>query len=395
MWPFEVQRERRRAGLFSGLPMLLLGVAGMYYLDPDRGRRRRAMLRDKLLSQFHCAEDRFRRSATLARDRAIGLVAEARAGFTEDHADDPTIAERVRSAIGRAVSHPGAINVRSDLGVVTLTGEVLADEVEGLISMVEHVRGVREVRDRLDIYETPGDVPSLQGQPRNGARRQGAIEHRDPIVRLLTAGGGAVLAIWGLIRRDLVGILGGAAGVGMLRKSLSNGNGAARGKVDWRQIQKTINVHAPIEEVFRFFASYENFPSFMRNVREVRAHNGTGRSHWVVSGPMGASVTWDAELTHYAPNELIAWESLPGAMVGNAGVMRFSEERLPEGPVTRLDIKLSYDPPAGALGHVVARLFGADPKSEMDADLARVKTMLETGNPPHDASRPVAASSAM
>src|SRR5690606_23981723 len=164
--------------------------------------------------------------------------------------------------------------------------------------------------------------------------RHGAIEHRDPMLRLLTAGGGAVLALWGLVRHDLLGMLGGVAGLGMLTRSLSNANGASPGQGGWRQIQKTINVHAPVEEVFRFFASYENFPSFMRNVREVRAHNGTGRSHWVVSGPMGAPVTWDAELTHYAPNEIIAWESLPGAMVGNAGVIRFREERQPEGPVT-------------------------------------------------------------
>ncbi|MGQ0547505.1 MAG: hypothetical protein ACT4P3_19600 [Betaproteobacteria bacterium] len=46
-----------------------------------------------------------------------------------------------------------------------------------------------------------------------------------------------------------------------------------------------------------------------------------------------------------------------------------------------------YVPPAGALGHAVAALFGADPKSEMDADLMRMKTMLETGRPPHDAAR--------
>lgn len=47
---------------------------------------------------------------------------------------------------------------------------------------------------------------------------------------------------------------------------------------------------------------------------------------------------------------------------------------------------MSYNPPAGAIGHVVASLFGADPKSEMDADLARMKTLIETGIRPHDAA---------
>jgi uncharacterized membrane protein len=56
---------------------------------------------------------------------------------------------------------------------------------------------------------------------------------------------------------------------------------------------------------------------------------------------------------------------------------------------TRVDIQLCYVPLAGALGHAVARAFGADPKSEMDADLMRMKTMIETGHPPHDAARPL------
>ena len=55
---------------------------------------------------------------------------------------------------------------------------------------------------------------------------------------------------------------------------------------------------------------------------------------------------------------------------------------------TRVNVRLSYVPPAGAFGHAVASIFGADPKSEMDADLLRMKSMIETGHPPHDAARP-------
>jgi len=54
---------------------------------------------------------------------------------------------------------------------------------------------------------------------------------------------------------------------------------------------------------------------------------------------------------------------------------------------TRITVRLAYLPPAGAFGHAVATIFGADPKSEMDGDLLRMKTMIETGRAPHDAAR--------
>jgi uncharacterized membrane protein len=55
---------------------------------------------------------------------------------------------------------------------------------------------------------------------------------------------------------------------------------------------------------------------------------------------------------------------------------------------SRITIRLCYVPPGGAFGHAVAALFGADPKSEMDSDLLRMKTIIETGRVPHDAARP-------
>ena len=52
-------------------------------------------------------------------------------------------------------------------------------------------------------------------------------------------------------------------------------------------------------------------------------------------------------------------------------------------------MRLSYNPPAGAVGHAIAKAFGADPKSEMDEDLLRMKSLLETGKLPHDAAKNV------
>jgi uncharacterized membrane protein len=120
----------------------------------------------------------------------------------------------------------------------------------------------------------------------------------------------------------------------------------------------------------------------MRNVRSVRLH-ADGRSHWSVAGPAGATVEWDSETTVCKPNEVLAWQTVANAPIAHAGSIRF--ERAGSG--TRLDIQMSYHPPGGALGHGIAKLFGADPKRELDEDLLRLKTFLETGGVPHDAAR--------
>ncbi|HET9533325.1 MAG TPA: SRPBCC family protein, partial [Blastocatellia bacterium] len=159
--------------------------------------------------------------------------------------------------------------------------------------------------------------------------------------------------------------------------------GAGRRAVD---IQKTININAPVEEVFKFWENYENFPRFMSNVREV-IDKGDGRSHWVVAGPAGVPVEWDAVVTKRVPNEVFAWKTVPGSVVANAGMVIF---RRNDDGTTTVDIKLSYNPPAGAVGHAVATLFGSDPKTEMDQDLMRMKTMIETGVAPRDSAQPSA-----
>jgi uncharacterized membrane protein len=147
-------------------------------------------------------------------------------------------------------------------------------------------------------------------------------------------------------------------------------------------VRKTIHVHAPIERVFATLSDFESFPSFMRNVRSVR-RGPDGQSHWVVAGPAGTSVEWDSELTECKPNEVLAWRTMPNAPVTHAGTIHF--ERSSNG--TRLDVHMTYSPPGGVLGHGVAKLFAADPKRELDEDLLRLKTFVETGMRPHDAAQ--------
>ena len=88
------------------------------------------------------------------------------------------------------------------------------------------------------------------------------------------------------------------------------------------EFRKAVRINAPVEDVFAFWQNYDNFPRFMSHLKEVR-DMGDGRSHWVANGPADVPVEWDAQITEMRPNRVIAWESLPGSEVYNAGRVRF------------------------------------------------------------------------
>ena len=100
------------------------------------------------------------------------------------------------------------------------------------------------------------------------------------------------------------------------------------------------------------------------------------RSHWVAKAPVGTRVEWDAVIHNEIENELIAWRSLPKADVNNAGSVHFNS--VGEG-ATEVRVVLSYQPPAGKLGAVVAKLLGEEPSTQVDDDLRRFKQVMETG----------------
>lgn len=347
-----------------------VGAAVMYLFDPDRGRRRRAQLRDQLTSAARRAGCRANLAARDLSHRARGLVAEAHSWLSaDDHPSDRVLADRVRAAIGRAVSHPHAIQVDANDGRVTLGGPILADEVPSLLDCVSAVRGVGGVEDRLEVHEEAGTLSALQGGrvPRNAPAKW------SPATRMLACAVGCGLMVNCLARRTPGAALLGTAGFGLFLRALTNREltrltGLNRGQ-RWTEVHKTVTIHVPVGKAFEFWTHYANFSRFMAHVREVR-DQGDGRSRWVVEGPAGVAVTWNATLIRAVPNKLLAWRAEPGSVVPNAGVIRF--EQLGK-EATRIDIRLAYRPPAGALGHFAAKLFGADPKSALDDDLVRLK----------------------
>jgi uncharacterized membrane protein len=361
------------------------GAFSMYLLDPDHGRRRRALLRDRLASGWSRLDDATSVASRDLRNRARGMAHEVRSRFSREEVSDEVLAERVRARLGWAVSHPGAIEISARSGRVTLSGAVLEREYVRLLRAVWAVRGVADVEDRLAVYESAAGVSALQGAGRAHGRRFGPLqENWPPGVRVVMGAAGGALLINALAgKRGALGLLGGLAGAAMIARSSTNMPidrlvGARSPSVE---LQKCIDIAAPVEQVFEAFSQLERFPEFMTHVREVRL-SGDGTSRWTVEGPAGRAISWEAMTTRLEPNKLIAWRTLPGSAVEHAGLLRFE----PKHGGTRLLVTMSYTPPAGALGHAVARLFGADPKSELNDDLLRMKVFLETGRRAHDAA---------
>jgi uncharacterized membrane protein len=377
------------AALLGGLGV---GALLMYFFDPSRGTRRRKLVADKAVRARHVAGEALAKSGRDFRNRVTGAAAVARNRFAREEADDRVLEQRVRAILGRVVSHPGAITVTAEEGYVTLVGDILENDADRLLQRVLHVRGVKEVSDQLTVHRSAEGIPSLQGGvPRTGDEFELRQENWTPAARVATTVAGGALAIHGMRRGGLVGAAIGLTGLALTARGATNkqlkrvvGVGGGRKAID---VQKTINIDAPLATVFRYCTDYSNWPHFMTNVKEVR-ESGAEQQHWVVEGPAGFTLEWDSEITRFITNKLVSWKSVEGSAIRHAGTMRFDENAA---GTTRVHIEMSYNPPAGAAGHVLAKLFGVDPKSQMDEDLARLKTTIETGTPPHDAAVPTRA----
>ncbi len=143
------------------------------------------------------------------------------------------------------------------------------------------------------------------------------------------------------------------------------------------EVREQITVNRPVSEVYRFWRNLENLPRVMSYLENV-TDRGDRRSHWVAKGPAGQKIEWDAEITIARENELIAWRSLEGAEVPNEGSVRFN--RTSDGNGTVIDVAMSYHPPAGKAGAMVARLFGREPAQEIRHDLEKFKKEVQSGN---------------
>lgn len=365
----------------------VLGATATYFLDPAQGRRRRAQVQDKVEHFRHSVPSTMGVVAQDSRNRGRGLLAGAGGWLNEDDPTQNRMYQDVKEAIAVTSGHPRAIKVRVADGYVTLTGPVLASEVDQVRAAVSGVTGVQGIDDQLDVHLQAGDIPALQGDGQPSDPRSELLQRSwAPGPRALAGAVGGAVMFWGLGRRGLRGLVQVAGGGLLLARAVTNrpvqeltGIGAGAEVV---QVDKSIKMEAPVEEVWSVWEDVESFPTFMTHVLDVREDE-DGASHWRVEGPLGTTVEWDAEVVEVRPNEGLAWRSRPGSAVQHAGEVELE----PADGGSRVRVRLSYNPAAGVAGHAVGRILGADAKTRLDDELLRMKTLVETGKPPRDAAR--------
>lgn len=186
--------------------------------------------------------------------------------------------------------------------------------------------------------------------------------------------GGGALALYGLSRRSPAGLALAAAG-GWL--AYSNAKTHVNGRVP--VTRSSVLLSTTPEEAYRFWQKFEDFPRFMHHLESV-TDLGDGRSRWVAAGPLGTKIHWEAEIVSDRPNELIAWQSLPGSDVKVDGWVQFS--KAPGNRGTLLEANIRYSQVKGLLPGVLASLAGKYPNFAIQQDLRRCKALIETDEIP-------------
>ena len=141
-------------------------------------------------------------------------------------------------------------------------------------------------------------------------------------------------------------------------------------------VEKSITINRSPEELYMFWRDFKNLPRFMVNLESV-SDLGGNRSHWIAIGPAGKRVEWDAEIYNEKQNELIAWRSLPGSDVTNAGSVNFV--KAPGGRGTYVRVTFNYNPPGGKPAALLAKLLGLEPGQMVEQNLKRLKQLFEAG----------------
>lgn len=138
---------------------------------------------------------------------------------------------------------------------------------------------------------------------------------------------------------------------------------------------RAVTINRPRSDLFAFWRDFANLATFMENIERIDVRDNK-RSHWVVKAPAGKTVEWDAIVTEEREGEFIAWASEEGADIPNSGRVDFRDAGARGTVVTAT---ILYDPPAGAIGALIAKLFQREPKIQAQRDLRRFKQLMETG----------------
>jgi uncharacterized membrane protein len=363
---------RKRHVLMTGTA---LGAGLMYLLDPISGKRRRAYTRDKTTHLAREADMIVGRTMRDLRNRYDGLVAETQSLWTGEEVTDDVLADRVRTALGRVISHPGSVEVAAEHGWITLSGAILATDEKPLLHRVLAVPGVQGTQNKLEVYKSAAHISALQG----GVPRQERIElmqtNWSPAARLLGILGGTAAVLDGFRRRDGAGLVAALLGMGFIARSVTNTGLRKLLRMTPREpaelmIQKTVHVEAPLEKALSMWSDFRNLPRFLPGIQEVK-DIGEGRSLWMMSLDE-KPVHWEAKTV--ASKNAFTWKSQPGALFANSGTVRFD----PAVAGTRVQVTLTCRPSRGLPSRIATAWFRPDPSKYLAESLAEMKRIVET-----------------
>ena len=243
----------------------------------------------------------------------------------------------------------------------------------------------------------PEGNPTMRRMIQQRRRRQGSNQTNvGQTERIVSLAAGSILALLGVRRRDALGLLIGGVGGGLVYRGatghchtyqalgIDSTKGETQGGI---HVSQSFLIDKSPEDLYAYWRNFENLPQIMSHLESVRVLQ-DGRSHWVATAPaiVGGKVEWDAEITADEPYRRIEWRSLPGSIVEHRGSVEFV--RAPGDRGTAVRVVMDYSPPAGRLGHWVAKLFGEAPDQQIREDLRNFKRTMEVGEVPTIAGQP-------
>src|SRR5260370_11519690 len=200
LWPKSAFGGKAMSTLTKTMGAATVGGLLVYFLDPDTGRRRRALVKDRAVNFVKEADRAIGKASRDLSNPARGTVAEARSLLPFRDVSDEVLVEQVRARIGRVISYPHFVEVSARDAAITLSGAVLERELDDLVSTVSSLRHVLSVRNELKAYERPQDIPGIQ---QGAAPRTTAAPGWTPAARLAIGVPGGALALFGGGRRGV------------------------------------------------------------------------------------------------------------------------------------------------------------------------------------------------
>jgi uncharacterized membrane protein len=214
------------------------------------------------------------------------------------------------------------------------------------------------------------------------------------VERILSAVGGSAIAYYGFKKPTPAGLLLSMAGGALVIRGATGfcpvnkaiGRDTAQTASKGLEITQSLTINRPRHELYQFWRQLENLPRFMQYLEDVK-QTGASRSHWVARIPKDliykkklGTIEWDADIVQEEENVRIAWRSLPGSELENAGEVYFTDAPANRGTVVRASI--AYHPPAGAAGRLAAKLLNPAFAGLVKQDLRRFKRLMEAGEIP-------------